>query len=88
MRTIAISTGLLQMLSDDEIRALLAHELHHWRSGDAVGSRLVWSSAWPIAADAQHREGHHQVRLTRAAKTYWGVHDVPRFLVAWPAWVI
>ncbi len=49
MRTIVLSTGLLQSLDDGEIRAVLAHELHHWRSGDAVGLRVVWACAWPLA---------------------------------------
>jgi Zn-dependent protease with chaperone function len=49
MRTIVLSTGLLQSLDDGEIRAVLAHELHHWRSGDAVGARVVWACAWPLA---------------------------------------
>ncbi len=49
MRTVVLSTGLLQALSDDELEAILAHELHHWRSGDAVGLRMVWVAALPLA---------------------------------------
>jgi Zn-dependent protease with chaperone function len=49
MRTIVLTTGLFQMLDDDELTAVLAHELHHWRNGDAVGLRIVWAASLPIA---------------------------------------
>jgi Zn-dependent protease with chaperone function len=49
MRTIVLTKGLLDTLDDNELRAVLAHELHHWRSGDAVGERFVWACALPIA---------------------------------------
>lgn len=37
MRTIVLTAGLLEMLDDAELAAVLAHELHHWREGDAIG---------------------------------------------------
>jgi len=49
MRTIVLSTSLLYTLSDRELEAVLAHELHHWRSGDSVGLHFVWAGVWPVA---------------------------------------
>ncbi len=48
MRTVVLTAGLLQSLSDPELRAILAHELEHWRAGDAVAKRFVWAAAWPV----------------------------------------
>lgn len=49
MRTVVLTTGLLQVLDDDELTAVLAHELHHWHFGDAVGQRVIWAAALPLA---------------------------------------
>lgn len=35
-------------LTPSEMRALLAHELHHWRQGDTLANRLVWAASLPI----------------------------------------
>ena len=29
---------------------MLAHELHHWESGDPLGTRFVWAILWPLVA--------------------------------------
>jgi len=99
MRTIVLTTGLLQMLDDDELIAVLAHELHHWRSGDAVGLRVVWAAALPIAllldlgtwiaggsgATLQRREAAtSQERIRRRA----GAFAVIGWAIAWAPWVI
>jgi Zn-dependent protease with chaperone function len=47
MRTIVLTKGLLQSLDDGEIRAILAHELNHWRSGDSVALHFVWAASLP-----------------------------------------
>jgi Zn-dependent protease with chaperone function len=49
MRHIVISTGLLQTLEPDQLEAVIAHEMHHWRSGDCMGQRIVWAASLPIA---------------------------------------
>jgi Zn-dependent protease with chaperone function len=49
MRTVVLSTGLLSSLTDDELGAILAHEFHHWRSGDSVASHIIWAASLPLA---------------------------------------
>ncbi len=48
MRAIVITRGLLDLLDDDELRAVMAHELYHWSVGHSVGQRLLWACALPL----------------------------------------
>lgn len=48
-RNIVISKGLLEGLDAGELAGVLAHELTHWRRGDGLAMRMVWSFAWPVA---------------------------------------
>lgn len=81
MRTIILTKGLLQTLDDGELSAVLAHELQHWRSGDAVGAHIVQAAAWPVAL--LYNFGS---RLTGGSRfTFGGVFG---WFIAWPAWVI
>jgi Zn-dependent protease with chaperone function len=90
MRTIVLTKGLLT-LEDAEIRAVIAHELEHWRAGDAVGLRFVWAAAWPVALT-------YNLGMLMAGKTQQG--NQPRrgvvlgflallgWVIAWPAAVM
>jgi len=90
MRHIVLTKGLLDSLDDQRLEAVIAHELHHWRMGDAVGQHLVWASAWPVV-----------LVYNIAARISFGSPDseVPRvrmpgfiiaiaWLIAWPAWLL
>jgi len=94
MRTIVITTGLLQSLDDGEIRAILAHELHHWRSGDSVGLHLVWACAWPMALACNvgmYIAGVRQTNDPVAIANRYRRGALLAFIgwvIAWPAWTI
>jgi len=87
MRTVVLTKGLLT-LEDAELRAVIAHELEHWRAGDSVGLRFVWAAAWPVALT-------YNLGMLMAGKTQQG--NQPRrgvvlgflalvgWVIAWPA---
>lgn len=95
MRTIVLTTGLLQAISDDtQLEAVLAHELHHWRSGDAVGLRVVWVAALPVALVYDIGMWLTGSRPTVPPPETIGISlpggliAVIGWIVAWPAWVL
>lgn len=83
-RTVVLTTGLLDTLDDDaELRAVIAHELHHWIVGDAVGLRLVWACAWPIAV--AYNAG---VCLSGIDLSNEKPQRLPRSWVGWIGWFL
>ncbi len=77
-RTIVLTTGCLELHSDQEIAGVLVHELAHWDTGDAVGNQLVWASMWPLAITYNIllwlSRNHRNVAFFLA-------------LIAWPIWI-
>jgi Zn-dependent protease with chaperone function len=90
MRHIVITTGMIEMLEPDQLRAVIAHEMNHWRTGDAVALHFVWSCGWPIAL--MYNLGT-MLSGTRPGEPQSG--KVPRTIlgligwaILWPAWII
>lgn len=48
-RTIVLSKGLLEGLDAGELAGVIAHEMTHWRNGDSIALRMIWSFSWPVA---------------------------------------
>jgi Zn-dependent protease with chaperone function len=92
MRTIVLTTGILQSLQKEELEAVLIHELAHWRSGDSVGLRVVWAAAWPVALMYNLGVLMAGGRTRTQGGVNISVHSAFRWLVAWliawPAWVM
>ncbi len=86
MRAIVVTRGLLDLLDDDELRGVMAHELYHWNDGQPVGQRLLWACALPLVPLqalalwlGRSREGG--VAFV-AACLFWPIHLTVRVLVA------
>lgn len=43
LTTIAVTRGLIETMSDDEIEAIIAHEFGHLYHGDAIAELLIWT---------------------------------------------
>lgn len=91
MRHIVVTTGLIDVLEPDQLRAVLAHEMHHWRSGDVVALRFVWACGWPVVLMfnlgtwlSGVRPGDPSSRATMP-RTLLGIVG---WALLWPAWII
>lgn len=79
MRHIVLGRALYDELTDDQLAAMLAHELHHWARGDSLGLRFVFVCALPLTLMY-----NLAMRLPRT----------PYFLAAlawlflWPSWLL
>jgi Zn-dependent protease with chaperone function len=89
MRAIVVTRGLLERYDssapvaqpvpdDTTLGAVLAHELHHWHSGDAVGMAVVWSCFWPVAVLC------NAATLLRRRAGWLGTLG---WFLLWPTWV-
>jgi Zn-dependent protease with chaperone function len=90
MRTVVLTKGLLT-LDDAELRAVIAHELEHWRAGDGVGLRFVWAATWPVALTynlGMLMAGNTQQGNQPRRGVVLGVLALLGWVIAWPAAVI
>jgi Zn-dependent protease with chaperone function len=90
MRHIVLTTALIQDLDDMELRAVLAHELHHWRKGDGVAQRLVWAAGLPVALmlNAGYLLSGWRPDDPTSRRTPRNFIQLVGWLLLWPAWVI
>ena len=92
MRTMVLTTGLLQGLDDGELRAVLAHELAHWRNGDSVGLHCVWAAAWPVAIlynlGTVISGNKPTTRPVISGSVESGIRWIIGALISWPAWIM
>lgn len=87
-RAIVVSKGLLDYDETEHaprpawtpgaLGAILAHELHHWEMGDAVGDSMVWACFWPVVI-AFNAGSWLQSKGKGLAVLGW--------FLFWPAWV-
>ncbi len=89
-RHIVLSRGLLDTLTDDELMAVLAHELHHWNRGHAVGLTLVSACGWPIIALYNFAAflGGYRLEEEGGVKVRTNFGSIIIWFIFWPAWVL
>lgn len=91
MRTIVVTKGLLQSLDDGEIKAILAHELEHWQSGDSVALHFVWAATLPavlVYKIGVWMSGGMQSLGGKQGKSARTILGIVGWIVAWPAYVL
>lgn len=76
VRHIVLSRSLYDDHTDEELAAVLAHELHHWARADAVGLHFVFASALPLVLI---------FNLASKLVRFRSFVAVLAWLVAWPA---
>jgi Zn-dependent protease with chaperone function len=86
MRAVVLTRGLIEVLDDEELAGILAHEFAHWQAGHPVGERLLWAAALPLVlaqAVAQWFSGWRSglVRVV-AWLVFWPVNLTIRFVIA------
>jgi Zn-dependent protease with chaperone function len=89
MRAIVVTRGLLgdydaseagpmPELDDAALSAVLAHELHHWQVGDALGLSMVWACFWPVVIF---------FNAAMALRERAGLLGILAWIFLWPTWV-
>lgn len=89
-RTIVLTKGLLDTLNDNELTAVLAHELHHWAACDSVGLTWVWACALPVALTYNLGVwiSGRDFKTGEPTNKRRGLMGVIGWLLLWPSWIL
>ena len=89
-RHVVLTTSLLETLNDAELKAVLAHELHHWNKGHAVGLTFVSACAWPITVlyNLAAFLGGYRLDEEGGVKVRTNLGSIIVWFLFWPAWVL
>jgi Zn-dependent protease with chaperone function len=82
LRHIVLSKGLIDQMDEEEIAAVMAHEIHHWSHGDPMATRFVWACTFPLV-----------VLVNVYSFVFSRVQSVQRFatfawVLVWPAFTL
>lgn len=86
MRAIALTRGLTDLLDDEELAGVVAHELAHWQAGHPVGERLLWAAALPLvlaqAITLWFGQSRSELVKFAAWLLFWPVNVTIRWVIA------
>lgn len=82
LRHIVLSKGLLDQLDEEEIAAVMAHELHHSFEADPMAMRFVWACAFPLVL----LTNFYTFVFTRAQSVQ--KYSVFAGIIVWPAFTM
>ena len=87
-RHVVLTTALLATLSDDEVEAVLAHELWHWGHGDAAALTFVAAVSWPVTAlyNLAAYLGGQRLGSVDVQQPNFG--RILAWFLFWPAWIL
>jgi Zn-dependent protease with chaperone function len=82
LRHMVLTKGLIEQMDEEEIAAVMAHEIHHWSHGDPGATRFVWACTFPLV-----------VLVNLYTFVFTRVQSVQRFatfawVMVWPAFTL
>lgn len=89
-RTIVLTPALWTTLDEGELRAVIAHELTHWKNADVIGHLFVWAAGWPMLLlyELGTWLAAGRVRLPGSAAIVSGLLAWVGRLIAFPAFLL
>ncbi len=90
MRHVVLTTALLETLTDDELLAVLVHELHHWDQGHSVGLTFVAACGWPVILlyNLAAFIGGYRLEDGETPRPGGNFGAIIVWFLFWPAWLL